>query len=137
MLQYASIVLSSHPADKKNERTFFPSEQLLMAHLSLARQTPISSLSNYVRTYGVRSLLPGSVCGLITRCMRARELLPSLLRPISERRGREGWMAESLSVSLSSLRLPFRHPSDRVPNAKFHPSLLTRPKRILGAKDDP
>lgn len=88
------------PSRQKNEGTFFPSEQLLMAHLSLARQTPISSLSNYVRTYGARSLLPGSVCGLITRCMRARELLPSLLRPISERR-REGGLDGGESVCLS------------------------------------
>ena len=46
-------------------------------------------------------------------------------------------MAESLSVSLSSLRLPFRHPSDRVPNAKFHSSLATCPSADSRSKGRP
>ena len=49
------------PSRQKNEGTFFPSEQLLMAHLSLARQTPISSLFNYVRTYDATSCLAAFV----------------------------------------------------------------------------
>ena len=91
---------------RKQMRELFSraSSCLWLTSRSLARQTPISSLSNYVRTYVRRSLLPGSVCGLITRCMRARErgLLPSLLRPISERR--EGGLDGGESVCLSLCR---------------------------------
>ena len=94
VLQYASIEL--------RELFSRASSCLWLTSRSLAKLQSVHCLTTYVR----RSLLPGSACGLITRCMRARErarergLLPSLLRPISERRegGRVGWRRVCLSL---------------------------------------
>ena len=100
-------VVFSPSRQKMRELFSRASSCLWLTSRSLAKLQSVHCLTTYVR----RSLLPGSACGLITRCMRARErarergLLPSLLRPISERR--EGGLDGGESVCLSVGRTVF------------------------------